>query len=198
MPTWIIDDGPFDQLALTINASELETWPADQFFVAGATAKAASGRRKDLLVSTPTPFAPFELPLGSKGCDILYKHLRPTASSSANLAEHESIAWALTERRDAIFVAVDKRAALLALAELGCGRVAHAFDLYYYLRKSSRGAQNISAVVLRGSFGCGGAALWIHLKEQGLVSQAQFETLCQATYKNDQSLPGVPQRCQDA
>ena len=166
MPTWIIDDGPFDHLALAINASALGAWPADQFFVADATANAASGLRRALLDATPTPFVSFDLPVDSDGFDILYKHLRRPTSSTANLAEHESIAWALTDRPDAIFVAVDKRAALLALAELGCGRVAHAFDL------------------------------WIHLRDQGLISQVQFEKLCEMTLNKDQSLPGVPRRCQ--
>lgn len=165
MPTWIIDDGPFDHLARTIDTGVLGAWPTDEFFVADATAKAANGPRRELLDAAPTPFASFDLQTGSDGFDILYNHLRPAARGTANLAEHESIAWALTERPDAILVAVDKHAALIALAELGCGRVAHAFDL------------------------------WIHLRDRSLISQQQFGGLCERTRKGDQSLPGIPRRC---
>ncbi len=46
---------------------------------------------------------------------------------------------------------------LLALAELGCGRVAHSYDL------------------------------WLYLRGEGLLDENQFYRLCEAARKNDQS-----------
>lgn len=98
MPAWILDDGPFGDLARFVAVRDMATWPQGQ-----------------------------------------------------------SIAWALSERTDGIFVVVDRRATILALAELGCGRVAHAHDL------------------------------WLHLRGAGLINRAQFDKLCQATCAKDQS-----------
>ncbi len=67
--------------------------------------------------------------------------------------------------RSWIFVTLDKRAAMLALAELGRGRVAHAFDL------------------------------WLHLRDSGLVDSTVFDALCQRTKRSDGALPGIPLRC---
>jgi hypothetical protein len=104
--------------------------------------------------------------MDSEASEILYSHLSQPTGTNTNLAENEAIAWALVKRNDAIFVTVDKRAALLALAELGCGRVAHAFDL------------------------------WLHLREQDLISPDQLVQLCEDTKKSDQSLNNLPLRCQ--
>ena len=167
MATWILDDGPFGVLAGVVNATEVESWPPDQLFVAEKTASDAEGSsRQALLDANPTPIRTFRVELGTPAADVLFEHLRhPEGSPTANLAEHQSIAWAICDRTDAVLVVVDRRAAILALAELGCGRVAHAHDL------------------------------WLHLRENGLVGPQQFDALVDATCKKDQSK--VPLRCTD-
>lgn len=163
MPVWIVDDGPLDHLALVVTPKETASWPQNEFYVADETAAAARGRRKALLEDTSSPFRKFSIAGASQAFEILYEHLREPVAADKNLAEHQSIAWAMTEKDDAVFVAQDKGAAFLALAELGRGRAAHPTDL------------------------------WLRLLEQGLVSSAQFEKLCELTRKSDQSR--VPLRC---
>lgn len=166
MTTWILDDGPFDLLSRFINVTDLSNWPQGQLFVAEQTAMDAgqSPVRSALLTTNSTPFNVFNIIIGTPAFDIVYNHLRPTASrATANLAEHQAIAWIISERRDGIFVTGDKKAAFLGLAELGRGRVAHPHDL------------------------------WLHLRDQRLVDQAQFDGLCQTTCRSDQS--AVPFRC---
>jgi hypothetical protein len=53
---------------------------------------------------------------------------------------------------------------VLALSELGMGRVAYPFDL------------------------------WAHLRDQRLIEAAEFRSLCLATRKGDGALPGLPER----
>lgn len=102
---------------------------------------------------------------GTDAFGILYEHLRQPVESSANLAENQAIAWALAERDDAVLVTVDKRAAVLALAELGRSRVAHAFDL------------------------------WMQLRDECNISTEEYDELCDATLRADQSLKVLPIRC---
>lgn len=166
MTTWILDDGPFDLISRFVNFLDLPNWPQGQLFVAEQTALDArhSPTRNALLTTNPTPFNVFNIMIGAPAFDIVYNHLRPTASrATANLAEHQAIAWIISERQDGIFVTGDKKAAFLALAELGRGRVAHPHDL------------------------------WLQLRDQSLVDQAQFDGLCQTTCRSDQS--AVPLRC---
>lgn len=67
---------------------------------------------------------------GSDAMALLAK-LRPGENSStANLGEHASIALFATELGDATFVTSDKNAAMIALSELGPGRVSTPFDLW--------------------------------------------------------------------
>lgn len=137
MPTWILDDGPFGDLARFVDVEEVERWPGGQLYIAEQTVLEApvGSNRRALLDADPSPFQSFSITMGSPASDIIYNHLRRTAGrATANLAEHQSIAWAISERPDAIFVVVDRKATILALAELGCGRVAHAHDLWLYLR----------------------------------------------------------------
>ena len=166
MPIWILDDGPFGHLAKSVPVADLPTWPKEQLFVAEQTALDArrDAARNTLLAADSTPLKIFKIMMGSHAADIVYNHLRPTASrATANLAEHQSIAWVISERQDAVFVTEDKKAAFLALAELGAGHVAHSHDL------------------------------WLHLRDEKLVDQTQFEYLCQATCRTDQS--DIPLRC---
>ena len=95
--------------------------------------------------------------MDSEAAHILYDHLRQPTTSDKNLAEHQSIAWALAERPDAILVTRDKRAAFLALAELGRGGAAHPTEL------------------------------WLYLREKNLVTADQFSDLCGVTSKGEQN-----------
>ncbi len=63
-----------------------------------------------------------------------------------------------------MFVVFDKRATVLALAELGRRRVGHAFDL------------------------------WIELEAKGLISGECFQRLCEATKSKDKGLKRMPAR----
>jgi len=165
MAVWIIDDGPLDQLALTLPPLATASWPKGRFVVAEATRTAAKGKRKELLDGSPDTFDTCEIKVGSAAFHVLYGHLRLPWGPVANAAEYQAIAWAIAQRQDAILVTLDKRAAMLGLAELGKGRVAHAFDL------------------------------WLHLRDAGLVTKEQFTALCEATKRSDQALPGIPLRC---
>jgi hypothetical protein len=156
MTIWILDDGPLDTLSNVVDAASVTNWPANRFKVADATAGDASGTRKALLQAQPSPFAQFSVTMDSRAADILYNHLRQPSRSDKNLAEHQSIAWSLAECEDAILVSGDKRAAFLALAELGRSRAAHPSEL------------------------------WLHLLDSGLVTTAQFEDLCERTSRAEQ------------
>ena len=154
MLIWILDDSQVDVLARVVAATDVSQWPMGHFFVAKATADAASGLRQNLLAMPA--FQSFDVMMGSPAADVLYVHLRQASGTTKNLAERQAIAWGLTERQDAVFVVIDKLATVEALAELGLGRVAHAFDL------------------------------WLALLDGGLVTADQFGPLCQATQKSDQ------------
>lgn len=171
---WILDDGPLDTLAAEVNVQSLEAWPVGHLFVAHATAEAAkedpTGRRAVVLGAMSRGnrgpvIQPFDISVGSTAGEILYSHLRRSVGpTGANLAEHQSIAWALVECPHAIVVTRDKYAAYLALSELGRCRVCHPFEF------------------------------WQWLKETELLSEAQLQALNERTRRADQSLPGVPWR----
>jgi hypothetical protein len=163
-PVWIIDDGPLDTLAGVVDHRAVASWPAGEFVVADATSNAATGDRKKLLEAAGHSLAPFSVMMGSQAERTLFGHLRRPNEADKNLAEHQSIAWALHEEPRAVFVGRDKGAAFLALAELGRCRAAHPSDL------------------------------WLHLRDEGLVSEEEFVALCAKPRKGDQ-LP-VPLRCQ--
>jgi len=102
-------------------------------YIAEQTALDASldPSRSALLAADPSPFKSLNIMMGTPAADIVYEHLRRTASrATANLAEHQSIAWIISECPDAILVTEDKKAAFLALAELGSGCMAHSHDLW--------------------------------------------------------------------
>ncbi len=157
-PRWIVDDGPLDDLAMVVGPDAVAAWPEGTFFVADATRDKARGRRRTLLAAAPDRFSVCRITMGSPASATLYGHLRAGVSDDKNLAEHEAIAWALHNAADAIFVARDKGAAFQALAELGRGGAAHPADL------------------------------WIWLRDEGHITPAQFEALCERTRKGDQSV----------
>ena len=156
MTAWILDDGPFGHLAKIIGNGNLQNWPTGQLFVAEQTAVDAEHdqARKALLTANPTPFRTFRIMMGTEAFEIVFGHLRRLQSrTTANSAEHQSIAWIITEQKDGVLVTEDKKAAFLALAELGKGHVAHSYDL------------------------------WLYLRDKRLVNQTQFDNLCEATRK---------------
>jgi len=157
-PRWIIDDGPLDNLARTLQASDISHWPRSTFYVANATHEKASGWRHALLSARDSPFHVFAIHMGTTASATLYGHLRAAVRDDKHLAEHEAIAWALHHDDEVIFVAHDKGAAFLALAELGRGRAAHPTEL------------------------------WLWLRDQGHVTPAQFDMLCEQTRRGDQSV----------
>lgn len=81
-----------------------------------------------------------------------------------DLGEHESIALLIHELTDAVLVVLDRRAAMLALAELGPGRVVSPFDFWHWLRA------------------------------EDIIDQAAFEKLCTEVLRKDQGFPGLPVR----
>ncbi len=172
---WILDDGPFGTLVSAQPSIDLSTWPEGELFVAPATSgdasKDKSGRRPAALkakssVSGSSVITVFDFPERSNAWFILYSHLRKNTGGSANLAEHQSIAWLLDSRhRDAVLVTQDKFSAFLALAELGRSRVCHPFEL------------------------------WHHLFTAGRLSREQYRDLMERTLRRgSQGLPGFPWR----
>lgn len=172
--TWILDDMAFGDIARVVPPNELSTWSYGELLLANATTQAASqdpsGRRQAALAATSgmsgeAIITSFTVTVGSTTGTILYTHLRTGSGGTANLAEHESIAWALTDStRGSVLVTQDKHAAMLALAELGRGRVCHPYEL------------------------------WEHLLSQGCLTRQQFGDLMNATNKRDRSIPAVPWR----
>jgi len=167
---WVVDDGPLGLLARHFNAAW--QWRADVFEIMESVAAGAqndrSGRRQDLLaLKDRGGFAirVRSLALGSAAGNLLLDYLRPDATSATrDLGEDESIAYCIEEARDATFVTMDKRAAYVALSELGPGRVAAPFDLWHWLRT------------------------------EGLIAPAECSVLCEATVRQDSGLPGIPRR----
>ncbi len=165
---WILDDGPFGHLASTVGPDVTARWQADVLLVAGSTAASASRVSQVLLdqrVGDEPVVGTFEIRFGAGDlAEQVLIELRCDASSTADLAEHESIAWAQVHGLDAVFVCADRRAALTALAELGRGRVAHPFDV------------------------------WLDLRRRGWLTPETFQRLCKLTHKHDLGLPRMPQR----
>jgi hypothetical protein len=175
---WVLDDGPFSHLTKELAPGDLEKWPDSALFIAAATAAGAlndrSGREQAALAvksraTGASVITVFDVLLPSRAGSILYEHLRKGISESANLAEHQSIAWMLTERvGDLVFVAEDKHAAFLALAELGRCRVCHLFEL------------------------------WDHFRSEGLLNDSQYQGLMNRTLNRAKGgmkgLPGIPWR----
>ena len=173
MGRWILDDAPFHSLSCEIDEATLKSWPGGDLLVADATAQAAaqdkSGRRQQALSvvsesSGDTAIGTFQVGVASPAGNMLYAHLRKDVRGTADLAEHQSIVWALLEAPDAVLVTRDKHAALLALSELGKCRVCHPYEL------------------------------WSHLHEADRITAAQYRALLDRSAREDTSLPGIPWR----
>lgn len=175
---WILDDGPLDYLASLADLSKLVSYPAGRLCVAPATAAAArQSESRSRLLSTPAAdggaiFHRFEIFLSDDDpAAELLLRLRGEEHTPVNLAECEAIAWAAVHAEDAVFVTQDKTPAYTALAVLGRAQVAHPFDL------------------------------WLDLLDDGVVTTAEFEHLCERTRRKERHaalrrLPGrVTRRC---
>lgn len=158
-PLWLLDDGPLGDLALQLDVAW--NWPASTLHVVGEVEVSArldrSGRRARLLTMSSGGAPAIEvhhIVVGSPAADLLYRHLRRASSDATeDLGEHASIAFCALMSAAAVFVTADKKAAFLALAELGSGRVATPFDL------------------------------WDDLSRKGLITRVQFDALCKRTVK---------------
>jgi len=104
---WILDDMAFGDIARVVPLSDLSAWPDGELLLADATARAAArdpsgGRQAVLAARSSATGAPiitsFTVTVSSPAGRILYTHLRTGSGGTADLAEHESIAWALTDR----------------------------------------------------------------------------------------------------
>jgi hypothetical protein len=170
---WLLDDGPFGLLAM-VNPGNWN-WPADALHVveevAVSAAKDKSGRRGKLLAmrdGNQPSITVHTIPAPSKAADYLFKYLRTRASmATRDMGEDASIAYCMAEDPDAVFVAMDKRAAYVALSELGSGRVVTPFDC------------------------------WDGLLRGGLIARQDFDSLCDRALKGDSGLPGLPRRIAD-
>lgn len=170
MTRWMLDDGPFGILARCADASW--SWRPSSFYVADTVAKGASkdksGRRQDLLsleMEGESVVIARAVEVGSDADTTLWGHLRKQqALASRDLGENESIALLIHEMADAVFVVLDRKAAMVAWAELGHGRVASPFDY------------------------------WDWLRAEGVIDQAAFDLLCERVTREDTGLPGIPVR----
>jgi hypothetical protein len=169
MKIWLLDDGPLGLLARIFDPRW--SWPAGALGVVREVADGAtndkSGRRASLLAMSAASGAPCITVHdgGPLAAGVLFGHLRPQAATAMrDLGEDASIAICATELPAAIFVTMDKRAAYIALAELGGARVAPPFEL------------------------------WDWLEHQGLITPAEYRMLCEITAKQDHGLSGVPLR----
>ena len=170
MSIWVLDDGPFGALARIFDPTW--QWPPATLHLVREVASGAkfdkSGRRQKLLAMTSGGslcFAVHDILEGTPAASMLFEYLRLSSTNATrDLGGDASIAFCAMEWTDAIFVTQDKGAALVALAELGMGRVATPFDL------------------------------WHELAGRGLISRDQFQLLCESTRKSDSAWPGVPAR----
>src|SRR5262249_45089007 len=128
-----------------------------------------SGRRRSLLRVRDSSGQPSILVHdgGAEAQSVLYGHLRTRAATAdKDIGEDVSIAVCATELPEAVFVTMDKRAAYVALSELGRGRVAAPFEL------------------------------WDELERSGLLTLETYKNLCEKTAKRDHGLAAVPRRHQ--
>ncbi|HEX4386193.1 MAG TPA: hypothetical protein VH083_24730 [Myxococcales bacterium] len=155
---WILDERPLEDLGIHFDPAW--AWPASSLHVVGEVAARArrSPRRTRLLNMSDSGRSSIEvhdIKAPSAAAEFLYGHLRKDSSDvNEDVGEHASIAFCAIVEPDGVFIADDKQASFLALAELGPGRVATAFDL------------------------------WAHLRDQGLIGPAQFKALCERTRKS--------------
>jgi hypothetical protein len=173
MTPFVLDDGPFAVVAK--HADGAWAWPAATLHVVREVAAPPLDRSRErheirqralALTCADGPFfAVHDLLVGGSAAEYLYGHLRlQEGHSTLNLGEDASIALCAFEMPAGVFVSMDKHAMMVALGELGRGRVASAFDV------------------------------WDELRASGLISAEEFRILCDRTLAKDRSLPGLPRR----
>lgn len=163
---WLLDDGPFDQISTVSLATEPTDSQDLRLLVTSTTERDAetSAARKSWLGECPLAGV---IRVAVGGDDPAGRHLlelHGEEKTTTNLAEREAIAWALVHEPAAVFVTMDRRATVTALAELGRKRVAHPFDL------------------------------WLDLLDRRMLTLSDFEDLCERTRRNDQGLERMPAR----
>lgn len=169
---WLLDDGPFGHLAGVVASDMATRWRAGHLGIASQTARdhrERSPQGRALLDvrtgggSSVIETASIRFGAEDPAADVLAE-LHRDGVGTTDLAERQAIAWLLVHGPDTVFVAADKRAALTALAELGVGRVGHAFDV------------------------------WIDLLDRQWIDLDEFARLCERTRKHDQGLERMPDR----
>lgn len=169
---WLLDDGPFGHLAGLVELEAVNRWTAGYLGVASQTAvdhRKRSPQGKALLDlrsadgADVIAVASIRFGTDDPAADVL-SELHRNGVGTTDLAEREAIAWALAHGPGTVFIAADKRAVLTALAELGVGRVGHAFDV------------------------------WIDLLRREWIDVDTFARLCERTRRHDQGLERMPDR----
>ncbi|MCA9559700.1 MAG: hypothetical protein H6704_30530 [Myxococcales bacterium] len=174
MQRWLVDATPLHHLS-AVAAGARWAWPPTTLEVAQAVFdevdvphEPRAPRHRLLRRATQGQrwIRVHDLALGSAAERLYSTYLRPSQTDATkHQGEDQSIALCATALTDAVFVTCDRQAALVALAELGPGRVATPFDV------------------------------WADLERRGLVSAADRAALDAETLKTTQGLfPGVPRR----
>jgi hypothetical protein len=164
---WLIDDGPLNDLA-EVFRNRHEIFPEGLFLVSQPTANESRQwpPRQDFVESPACRV--FDFKAQSQVGEILYRlrDLPRNPRPTADLGEHYAIAWLLSEEAPpaVVFVATDKKALALALAELKGERVSHTYQL------------------------------WLELYREGFFDYADLEKLLNKTWNSDSSLPKRPWR----
>lgn len=167
---WMLDDGPLGILARVAQPSW--GWKPASFHlaesVAMCTALDKSGRRQALLAARAggqDVVVKHAVSAGSMADGTLWGHLRTSSAlATRDLGEDESIALLVHDLQELVFVVLDRKAAMVALAELGPGRVASPFDY------------------------------WDWLRSEGIVDASGFDLLCARVLAEDSGFPGRPVR----
>lgn len=135
MISWIIDDGPLGLLARHVGVDGFLRQDKLTLLIAEQTALDSNRHNvRRAFVQDCVLLKTFTFDLFHPASAILYEHFgQAEGPETKDLAERQALAWAMTEATDAIFVSLDKRACAEALAELGHGRVAHPYGLWWEL-----------------------------------------------------------------
>jgi len=167
-------------MAGTVASQTVSFWPMEIFYVAQATYDAARSSNK------PSPsrelrweflqtkdsrgknvIQALEVYVGGQSTGPLHEHFRIDEYGTKNLAEYQAFAWALSNLDvPVVFVTADKLATVEALAELGRSKVCHPFEF------------------------------WNEMLRESLISESEWNDLCDRLLDKDKSLRGIPWRFQ--
>lgn len=163
---WLLDDGPLNDLG-DVFCQRTDIFAPGSFLIAEPVAKEAERRisREAIVKSAACEVFTFEV---NSKIGRIFRRLRSLNQKStkptADIGEHYAIAWLLSGEapEEVMFVATDKGALALALAELGNGHVTHSYQL------------------------------WLSMFHEGLIDFDDLELLVDSTWKSEKSLPGRP------